>query len=171
MPKKVITTAVLSLYLSACAWFQPHYTSGLEGQSLPEFDLTLKDSTKEFNTSSISAGKPFAILLYQPYCPYCQAQTEDILKNIADFKTMQLYFVTSYSYLAMSRFSDHYHLEKYSNITLVRDSSDQLLRYFNAPGVPYLAIYDQQKKLKKVIIGKNDYTTVKNSMAFQTTGH
>ena len=84
---------------------------------------------------------------------------------------MQLYFVSSYPYPALSRFSDHYHLERYSNITLVRDSSDQLLRYFNATGVPYLAIYDQQTRLKKVIIGKNDYNTVKNSIAFQAAAY
>jgi peroxiredoxin len=151
--------------LSSCSWFQPKYVSGLEGQNLPNIDLMLKDGLTSFSTASIVTGKPFIIFLYQPYCSYCRAQTDDIVNNITAFNTHQLYLVTTDSYPQMKQFAEHYHLEKYPNVILARDSASRFLDYFKAPGVPYLAFYDEHKKLKQVILGKNDFSTIKNILA------
>jgi thiol-disulfide isomerase/thioredoxin len=161
---KQLVTASFSFLLFACSWPQPKYASGLEGQALPNFNLILKDSSTQFHTSNIPTGRSFIIFLYQPYCPYCRSQLEDILKNMADFKNTRVYMVTTSSYLELNQFFDNYHLEKYSNIILARDSAAQFISYFNASGIPYLAIYDKQKKLAKVLFGKNDITVIKNNI-------
>jgi hypothetical protein len=89
----------------------------------------------------------------------------EIVKNIRDFQAINLILVTSSSYRSVREFARYYKLSNYSNITLARDSTSQLLSYFNAPGVPYLAFYNEHKKLKKVIIGKNDFNLIKSSLS------
>jgi peroxiredoxin len=154
-----------SLYLSSCSWFRPTYTSGLEGQILPNFNLTLKDSTTSFNTSQIPSGHPFALFLFQPYCPYCRGQLDDIIKNIADFNDTRLYLITPASYQSIDNFCQQFNLQQYPEITMLRDSSDKILTYFNAPGVPYTAFYDKDKRLKSVIIGKNNFTLIRDKLS------
>jgi peroxiredoxin len=161
---KAVSLISICLYVSACSWLQPTYTSGLEGQPLPDFDLTLKDSTVSFHTASITTGKPFILLLYQPHCPYCRLQTADLIKNITDLKDIPIYFITSYPYSSIRRFSNNYHLDRYPNIIIARDSNDQVLTYFNQSPVPYMAFYDSQKRLKKVLVGKNDFNLIKKSI-------
>ena len=161
---KKVSILISCLLLGACSWFDPHFSSGLEGKSLPDFRLQLSDSITGFQTSSIKSGQPFVLFLYQPYCPYCQSQTKDILDNMGEFKNIRFYLATSYSYTGIRLFSKHYHLEKYSNITLIRDSANQLLNYFKTDGVPYLAYYDNQKKLRRVTSGKNELKVIKHNI-------
>jgi hypothetical protein len=153
---------ILSCFIYSCSFFPPKYTSGLEGQALPDFDLTRQDSATPFRTSFIPAKTPFAVFLYRPNCAYCRSQLQDILKNIEYFKDTRLYLVTSYPYDAVKYFSNHYHLGRYPGMVLLRDSANQFFTYFNAPGVPYLAFYNRQRRLKRVVIGKNDFAIIKN---------
>ncbi|HEY4287958.1 MAG TPA: redoxin domain-containing protein [Puia sp.] len=152
---------VASLFLSACSWFDPKFTSGKEGQPLPDFELH-KDSLTVLNTASIIKGKAFILYLYDPSCPFCRKETEDIVKNMNDLRGISLYMVTSLPYSAMNKYSELYHLSSYPNLTLARDSANDLLDYFKSPGVPYLAFYDEQKRLKQVLIGQIGFDKIKD---------
>ena len=160
--KKFIPIILLLLFYS-CAWFNPEYTSGLEGQALPALSLQLPDSST-FTTMSIPAGKSVILFLYQPSCPYCKVEIDELLHNMQYLKDIPIYMITSYSYPMIQTFARQHHLSQYPNIVLLRDSSQQLLDYYNAPGVPYIAIYNGQKRLKKVIVGKQDHETLKRAI-------
>ena len=159
---KKITILVAAILLGSCSWLQPKFRSGREGQMLPSFQLE-GDSLVSLSSKSIDAGKPFIVFLYNPNCPYCRAETEDILKHFSEFKNTRIYLITSYPYNFIRQYAEFYHLNKYPNIILARDSTSQVLKYFNAPGVPYLAFYDGEKKLKGVLIGKNDISAIKDN--------
>jgi len=148
---------LLTLVLPACSWLKPRYKSDREGQTLPSINLTLNDTIADFNTGLIKQGAPFVIFLYQPFCPYCRAETEDILKNIRKFQNLRIYLITSYSFSEIKEFSNIYRLEKYPNVILARDSSEEFMNYFKAPGVPYIAFYNEKRILKQVVIGKTDF--------------
>ena len=157
---KMINTILILIFLSSCSWLQPKYSSGLEGKSLPGINLMSKDSLTTFNTKLITSGQPFVLFLYHASCPYCNAQTVDIIKNISAFKGMSIYFISTDPYALIRQYSDYYKLDKHSNIIMARDSASQILDYFKAPGEPYLAFYDSNRKLKQVLLGKNDFKII-----------
>lgn len=159
------------LALSACSWFHSEYTSGLEGKPLPDFSLTIKDNVTPFSTAHIPAGKPFILFLYQPDCPYCEAQMEDLLDNILSLDQMSIYLVTPDSYPSIAQFSIHHRLDKYPVFHTNRDSSGILLNYFGAPVVPYMAFYNSEKKLSKVLVGKSPFSAIKKAITGQVAGH
>jgi len=72
------------------------------------------------------------------------------------FNKLDFYLIASASPGLIKQFSAAHGLQRFSNFIFVRDTARSLLSYFNAPGVPYLAFYDNKKKLKEVSIGKND---------------
>lgn len=162
---------VLCFVLSACSWFHPQYSSGLEGQALPDFPLMQEDSINPFSTTSIASGKPFILFLYQPSCTYCQAEMTEMLNNFTALHNVSVYLVTTHSFQSIRQFSNYYNLNRYSTIHSVRDSSGLLLDYFKAPVVPYLAFYDSHKKLLKVLPGKSSISSIKDIIADQTVGY
>lgn len=123
--------------------------TGMEGRLLPSFDLFLADSTTHFNTGNIPSGKPVIVIGFQPWCTHCQAETRDIIQHIEMFKDIRIYYVTNYPYSQMKIFYDYFKLFQYPNIIMGQDSTNTFLRYFHAPGVPYIAIFDAKKRLKE----------------------
>lgn len=168
---KKIFGVSLCLVLSACSWFHSKYTSGLEGQSLPDFEFTSQDS---ISTSAGYIGQkkqPFILFLFQPNCPFCRSEMEDMLNHLTDLAMVHIYLITTYPYQATKQFSSYYHLDKQSNFTILRDSSGALIDYFKAPVVPYLAFYDGQSKLFKALVGKSSFSDLKEILTDMNVGH
>jgi thiol-disulfide isomerase/thioredoxin len=154
---------IVFLLAGICGCFnrQPAIKTGFEGKPIPSFDLLLADSTTHFNTNTIPNGKPVVFFLFQPWCPYCKAQTEAMLKHIQSVKDIHFYLLTTSSYSQFKQFYDRYKLNKYPNITAGIDGSRFFGTYFQAKGVPYQAIYDQNRRLKRVLIGPSDMNLIK----------
>jgi hypothetical protein len=133
--------------------------TGLEGRLLPSFDLQLTDSTTHMNTADIPTGNSFIIIGFSPECKHCGAETDDIIKNIAQFRGMPIYFVTPFPYSEMKGFYHHFKLTRYQNIIMGRDSSNFFMSYFKAGGVPFTTVFDSKKRLKVVI---NNQANAKN---------
>jgi len=130
--------------------------TGMEGRLLPTFDLLLPDSVTHFNTANIPTGKPFVVIGFEPFCTHCQAETQDIVQHIQQLKDISIYYVTPYPFSQMKLFYTHYKLAQYHNVLMGRDSTASFLFYFKAPGVPYTAVFDSQKRLKKVFMAQID---------------
>ena len=130
--------------------------TGMEGRVLPSFDLLLPDSVTHFNTANIPAGKPFIVFGFDPFCTHCQAETLDIINNIQRLKGVPIYYVTPYEFWKMKSFYNHYKLAQYSNITIGMDKQDYFLTYFKLHTIPYTAVFDAQKRLKKAFVGETD---------------
>lgn len=137
--------------------------TGLEGKQLPSFNMLLTDSVTWFNSSHTPAGKQVALFYFSPYCPYCRAQTEEIIEDMDKLKNIQFYFITSYPLQALKDFCKEYKLSKYSNIMSGVDTSRFISDYFEIAGVPYMAIYGKDKKLNKTFMGKIYSSQIKNA--------
>lgn len=127
--------------------------SGLEGQLVPSIPMLLMDSTTKLKTDDIPMGKPFVVFGFSPRCKHCQALTADITTHMSKFKDIRIYYVASNPLYKMRPFFHHFKLNQYPNITMGRDSTEALFRYFHADMTPLIAIYDANKRLKKVITG------------------
>jgi len=139
----------------------PQIKTGLEGKTMPYFDLLLPDSITYLNTRDIPKGKPIVLFYFGPSCPYSQSEMEDIVSDMQQLKDIRFYIFTHAPFPAMKAFYQHYRLKQYGNIVAGIDSANFFEHYFKAPGFPYLAIFDGQKKLKEVLLGRSDIDLIK----------
>lgn len=151
--KQVIFFFLVMISLDACSG-KAAIETGLEGKPLPAFNILLPDSLTYFNTANIPTGKPIVLFNFNPDCPYCRAQMTEIIDDMNKLKDMQFYLVTTYPISEMRRFYNEYKLDQYPNIVVGRDTADFVVNYFEAPYVPYTAVFGKDKKLKKAFEGK-----------------
>jgi thiol-disulfide isomerase/thioredoxin len=156
-----VAAAILILHLSSC-FDKPSETDKLLGTDLPSFRLFLADSSGYFNTKDIPSGKPIALFLLGPQCPYSKAQMKDIIDNLEELKNIQIYALSPFPYMEMRQFYNTYRLNKYTNIKTCIDQENFFAPYIQANVVPCIAIYDSQKKLVKIFTGIISSTEIKN---------
>ncbi|SEW53926.1 TlpA family protein disulfide reductase [Chitinophaga arvensicola] len=135
--------------------------SGREGQLFPDVDLLMVDSVTHMNIKDIPSGKPTVLFYFGPYCPYCQAEIENITKHIESLQNVQIYLLTAYSYAEMKSFYDRNMLSRYDNIKIGIDYKYKFGRYFNTSVVPCTAIYSSKGKLNSVYLGPLKYDQIK----------
>lgn len=140
----------------------PSVDKKLEGTKLPPFSLLLMDSLTRFESNKLVAKKPVVLLFLSPTCPTCRAQTQDILSNIEALKDIQFCIMTYVSFTEFKSFYKEFQLEKYSNVVAGIDDANFFIDYFKAELVPCTAIYNNNKKLNKVLIGAVDYNRIKD---------
>jgi thiol-disulfide isomerase/thioredoxin len=127
--------------------------TGNEGMLLPSFKLLLPDSTTIFDTKDIPEGQPVVLFYFSPRCPYCHEQIEEIRRSYERLKDIRIYAVTPYPFPEMKIFYERFQLEKSRNVVVGVDSSFFFGRYFKTNGVPYIAIYGKDKRLKGAFLG------------------
>lgn len=160
---KIVTILFLSATIASCnsnSTSQPK--TGMEGNLLPAANLLLVDSSTRLNTANIPAGNPIVVFIYNPHCPYCRAQMGEIASNMKNFSHVRFYLLTDAPFADIQSFYKDFQLQKYQNVISGIDSSNFFVNYFKVPGVPYMAVYDPQKKLKRVLLGKSDISEIKD---------
>ncbi|TDX01853.1 TlpA family protein disulfide reductase [Dinghuibacter silviterrae] len=160
--KKISFLLLVSL-LSSCSTNQSPIITGLEGKPMPSYNLLLMDSTTRLNTVNIPTDKPIVLFLFSPNCPFCRAQTADIITNIKNLNEIRLYMISSFPFSSLKTFYNHYQLNKYPNIIIGRDDSTLFGKYFQVTAIPYIAVYDKGKRLKQVLIGNVGTKTIKKA--------
>jgi thiol-disulfide isomerase/thioredoxin len=134
--------------------------TGLEGRSLPSFDILLTDSVTHLDTKDIPGGKPFIMIAFSPYCPHCRREIADIEHNMEKFAGTHFFLITPYSISELKTFYQSLNLSSYPNITVGVDYNDAFLSYFKSRSVPYTAIYDAKRRLAQGIPGRADIVTL-----------
>jgi len=150
---KKIAFLLLLASLFGCYARDP-VTTGQEGKLLPAFDMLLADSVTHLNTKNIPGDKPIVFFYFGPYCPYSRAQMDEIIQDMDILKDMRFYLLTYAPYGQMKDFYNHYALGKYPNITVGLDTARFFKNFYEIEGVPYLAVYGKDKRLKKAFIGE-----------------
>jgi peroxiredoxin len=138
--------------LAGCFGTEPQKT-GKEGKPMPEFSMLTTDSTILL-TRDIPKGKSVALFYFSPFCPYCKAQTKNIVDNIEKLKDIQFYFISSFPLSTVKAFYKSHELAKYKNIIAAVDTAHVFADYYEVTGVPYMAIYGKNKALNKSYMGK-----------------
>ena len=136
---------------------EPQLRTGLEGRKLPSFPILLMDSVTKLNTDEIKPGDPFVLLYFEPECPYCRAEILDIIKHRSQPDAIKFYLVTDFNYPAVKRLMNEYRLKGNNQITIALDYTRYLPQYFYITNIPFLAIYDKNKRLVRVFTGETDY--------------
>lgn len=151
--KTVVLFSVLIL-LIACYGKNPPVNTGKEGQTFPVFSMQLSDSLQYFNTGAVPAGKPSALFYFGPHCPYSRAQMQEIIDDMDRVKDINFYLVTNFPLQDMNNFIQEFGLSKYPNVKVGRDTSIFVSNYYEVTGVPFMAVYNKEKKLTKAFLGE-----------------
>lgn len=159
---KKLWILVLLAGLSGCSSREPRPT-GKEGKMLPIFSLLLSDSTTYFTTVNIAAGKPTVLFYFGARCPYSHAQMEEILAHMDKLEDVNIYMITTSPYNEMMEFYKQYSLDEYPNIVVGRDYADFFAPFYQAPGVPFLAIYRKDKTMHEAYVGELEAGLIKRS--------
>jgi peroxiredoxin len=153
--------------LTGCLQHPPMKT-GFEGKKLPQFTFLLPDGKSKLNTDSIKSGKSFVVFYFNPNCPYCRAEIRDMLKHNKQFQKTEYYFLTNYTTGQVKPMIEEFKLDKYKNITVAIDQNSDFIKYYFIPNVPYLAIYDSQKRLQQVFVGRTGFETINKILVPKT---
>jgi hypothetical protein len=130
--------------------------TGLEGTDIPVFNLTLLDSSETISTSELAKGRPMVMLYISPNCPFCRIQTRRITANIDKLSELQFCIFSSGNLKELRQYSDLYHLSRYKNIIVAKDTAAFFQRYFKSNQIPFTVIYNTNGKLSKAFIGPVD---------------
>lgn len=150
---KTISYLLLMISLYGC-YAQDPVTTGKEGKLLPAFDMLMSDSITHLNSGNIPNNNATVFFYFGPHCPYSHAQMEEIIEDMDRFKDVHFYLLTNATYGEMKGFYDLFKLGKYQNISVGLDDTKVFLNYFEITGVPYIAVYGKDKKLRKAFEGK-----------------
>jgi thiol-disulfide isomerase/thioredoxin len=129
---------------------------------LPAFNVLEMDSSTIFNTFNIPSGKPIALMLFSPDCKHCKRTIKALQAGMDSIQNIQFYLVTaSHNMADIKEFYEKHHLADYKNIKLVgRDMEFFYFSYYGAKFVPDIALYDEHKKLVKLIEGETNASEV-----------
>jgi len=159
---KYTSVLIVSLVLCSCLSKKNKLKTGLEGKPMPSVSILEADSTTIFNTKNIVPGKPTLLFSFATWCPYCKAETEALLSNLKSFNNVNIYMICNSRFQEFKKFNDHYKLDQYPNIKAGVDKNMSIPRFFNSNKIPILAVYDANKKLKRVFIGITPISAVKD---------
>jgi thiol-disulfide isomerase/thioredoxin len=138
---------IAAIFLStAILYAQDDVPDYLRHPVLPVFTLLKTDSTV-FTQKNIDKNKKVLIMLFSPDCGYCKIQTDSIIAGIAKLKDVEIIMATFEPMPAITAFYKQYRLERFSNITLGRDTRYFFPPFYEATGTPFLALYDEKRKL------------------------
>lgn len=127
--------------------------TGHEGELLPNINVLLSDSVTNLNIASIPAGRPIVLFYFGPNCPFCELEIKEIISNIRRVRDIDFYLLTPYSYGEMRKFYEKFNIRRYDNITVGVDYGFKFGEYFKTQTVPYLAIYNNRRKLNEAFLG------------------
>jgi thioredoxin-related protein len=144
----------ISAFFCGCVETPLGIKTGMENEAMPSFNLRLVDTNVKYNTNQIPIDKPIVFFFLSPECPFCRAQTRDIVDNIELFKNIRIYLISSYSQTELKNYSSHFNLNKYANIVVAQDADTFFARHFRVRQVPCLFFYGPDKRLKTVLEGR-----------------
>jgi len=147
----------IELFFSHC---DRDYKATHDISVLPSFDMLLLDSITHLNAKQIPDGKPIVMMYFRPDCPHCRAETKSLVGNIELLKGIHIYFISGSTIDDIKTFNAQYHLTQYSNITIGKDYEHSFLNIFDPGSIPYMAIYDSNKKLVKIYKGEVSITSL-----------
>ena len=130
--------------------------------TLPPLKILLTDSSSFFTKKDFKKNSNVMIMLFNPDCDHCQHETEELIKNIDDFKNIQVVMATMMPFNMMKAFYEKYELTKYNNIVVGQDQNFFLIPFYSVRNLPFLAFYNKKGDFISILEGS---VPIKNALA------
>jgi hypothetical protein len=134
-------------------------------KTLPSFKMTSLVDGSCINSNQIPSGKPIVFFYYDPECDHCKLEAAMLGRHLDELKAASIYMVTQRDSVAEIRqFASACQLDRRVNISFVRDSNYSFFGLFLPSALPFMAIYDREKKLRRIFIGEVDVPSIAYSL-------
>jgi thiol-disulfide isomerase/thioredoxin len=149
MNMKKYTLLVSFFILSLVSFSQGDSTASPSSRFkiFPPAKFLLPDSATFFTKADLPKNKPILLMVFHPECDHCQHETEELTKNIEQFRNIQIVMATMVPVTEMKNFIEKYKLSQYDNIIVAQDVSFFLPPFFQFNNLPFLAFYNKKQKL------------------------
>lgn len=136
----------LSLFISLPTFGQGTDTANLTlprnmiFQSLDNVIVTNRDIPKD---------KPFMIIFFDPTCGHCQQMGKQLAKRIGTYPDITIWLVSNYQDSTIENYFYSMSLFPAYKLTVLRDYTMQMEKWFNFDAVPLMLLYTKDGKLLK----------------------
>ncbi|MEO8712282.1 MAG: hypothetical protein ABI405_09180, partial [Parafilimonas sp.] len=94
------------------------------------------------------------VIYFSPTCDHCKEFTEELLKHEDELKNKQLVMITYLPLADLKTFDSLYDLSSKPFFKLGTEGYSFIVRkYYNIERFPFVALYDKQMKLIKILPG------------------
>jgi len=121
---------------------------------LPSFNILSIDSSICLRSENIPSGYSLIFMYFSPSCEHCQKEIKEIVENSQKFGTAKIYCISNDPLEEIKHFYSQFHLSSNKNIVVGQDYNYTFYNHFLPPSVPFMAIYDNTKKLIKIYKGE-----------------
>ena len=129
---------------------QPVY---LRFPSVPSFTVYKAPDSTAFTRDNLKKKKPVMFFIFSPECSHCKHETEMMIQHMEKLRNVEILMITYLPYNEMMDFYKNYKLDRFSNITVARDTKFFFPTYFNVRNFPSFYIYDKKGNFKKFLEG------------------
>ena len=147
--KLIITIALLSIvgYLGYKIASKLNHKKEVAAriQHLPDFSFTTIQGAAF--TQDHLQNKPTVFVYFNSDCDYCKSEAAKIQKRLSAFKNVQLIFISFEKSEAIQQFAKDYKLNDQENVLFLEDKKGLFSQLFDANTIPYLLVYDTNRKL------------------------
>jgi hypothetical protein len=119
---------------------------------MPSVSMLLADSST-YSTNQIAVGNYTVIMYFRTDCIHCQKETVDILNARAALNGVNIVLLTPKPYADLKKYVAFYKLADYPNIRAATDRQLEFMRFYKPANVPYLVIFNRDKKLYRIYEG------------------
>lgn len=157
---------LISLLLLALAGCQNRRNSQLLSSitDLPSFKIISLDSSKLISTEDISVGQPLIFIYFNPDCDICQQEIKELVKHQKELSQAQIYLLTDGRTTDVNIFTKTLHLDTLKNLFIGRDYKFTFSKIFSPTSVPFIVIYSNKNKLKKIFLGNTNIKLIINAI-------
>lgn len=89
------------------------------------------------------------IFYFHPECDHCSYEAEAIQKQLKDFRSTQLIWISAADSSSIRQFAQQHQLDQVPNVHWMSDTADVFARSFGSGSVPSVWIYGQDGQLLK----------------------
>jgi len=122
------------------------------------------DSAQCINTANLPSGKPTIFIYFSPDCEHCQQEAKMLLAHQKELHFLDIYMVTNGALDEARKFYKVFRLDTVQNIFVVKDYEYSFYKVYLPPTTPFIAIYDGEKKLRKIYREEVTINSIINSV-------
>ena len=144
---KKISITLFAFFICFTVFSQSNKTA------IAPFKITLVNG-KPYTYNQLKKNTLTAVIYFSPTCEHCKEFTEVLLKHQDQIKDKQLVMITYLPLADLKTFDSLYNLSAKPFFKLGTEGYSFIVRkYYNVERFPFVALYDKQMKLVKILPG------------------